>query len=250
MTTQVLLFTDRAAAIAPELARHLTRAGIQTKRCSTSSVAAWLLEERPYSLCLIHLTDNTCGGDNTRALLQRLHRSYPHLIAIVTAPTSATPNWPAMVCQSHPGVLTHALDADAIPMLVDRVRRLLGRSIGDVASQGGLLMHLPTGTIFTHPVATRLVSAYPHWIRVPRAGGGVTAVFRLRKWLDGCGSQVSVEALRGTGEYRIVCSEVGDLSPGRDGDPPRRTSLPGCSRSVGPLSLTGNCNSIPIPQAS
>ena len=166
--------------------------------------AMWRLEQEPVCLVLTEWRGQPDrAGATTGKLLRELAARYPHVHVIVCGEGLSAAVQQQVVI-AHPLAFVHDAGTGAA-MLGRRVEALAGRRVADLLLRAGVVFHEPSGAVFRHPLAVGLVLGYPHCAGGEESRGRTAmAAMRFRRWLEECGSAVSVEALRGEGRYRLV----------------------------------------------
>jgi hypothetical protein len=101
-----------------------------------------------------------------------------------------------------PTALAHS-PAAGPALLASRLDLLLGRVVGDLRIDQGLIIHERTGAEYHASLAVRLVLAYPHAVSC-EVHSDVVAMCRFRRWLAAQGSTVRVTSSRGMHRYQLV----------------------------------------------
>jgi hypothetical protein len=182
----------------------LASRGLEPTGCTTAAKAAWLIEERRFGLVLVGWAPTPDRhGTTTRELLRALYRCHRDATTVVCDEAISDPKVASVIHEAHPNALTH--DARlGHGSLGARIDKLMGRSIGDLRLDRGVVVHDATGDVFAHPIASRFLLAHPGGIEVSRQGAEVVAVHRLRQWLAKRHSCVQIVAQRGTRVYRMT----------------------------------------------
>ena len=97
------------------------------------------------------------------------------------------------ISTAHPGALMHDQQAAADSLRL-RIRGVLGRPFGDLLITHGVVVHIPCGRPFRHPIAAQLVGARGRAVLVRRSSPAAQAVFRFQKFLLAHGSPMRVVA--------------------------------------------------------
>ncbi len=139
-------------------------------------------------------------------ILTTLHRDHAEARVFVCIPASTE----AMdaVRAAHPEALLFSGRIDAAE-LAAWVASVMGRRVGDLRLDGGVVTHEPSGATHQHPLAVRLVAAHPRKV-VAHATGNAMEISRFRAWLRTTGSSVVVQNQRGKGLYSLVVEDVAE----------------------------------------
>jgi hypothetical protein len=86
------------------------------------------------------------------------------------------------------------------------VNGLLGGRVGDLALQGGVVVHLPSAEPMPHRVAVSLLTAKRANRPLLLSESDARAARRFQRWLQDCGSCVAVRALGGR-HYQLTVRE-------------------------------------------
>jgi hypothetical protein len=197
MSAKILLYCSRDSTQA--WSQRLQAVGFSPISAEGLGQARWLAEQEPIAACMVI---DTAQPSERQRLLRDLYRTQEQM-PLMLVHGGLEPDELNALCFANPRLLTHT-DGRGTLAPEWRLRQILKATLGDLEIHGRAIVHIPSGATFTHPVAFRLMTAATKWISIPRDGGGVTAVFRLRRWLARHSSSVSVEVLRGAGEYRMV----------------------------------------------
>ena len=195
-----------------EVLESLGRLGLEVVSAESVTEVLWLLDETAVAVAILdadHPWDLEAGSV-PGAALRRLADRFAGVPAIVSGTALAAAGARQLVQTLHPRALLH--EGPDVAGLAARAGRVVGRTIGDLSLIEGHVVHPLTGASFSHPVAVRLLSSYPAWVRVSPWNGSLSAIYRFRLWLTAVGSAARVEARRGSGEYRLV---TGPLTPAR-----------------------------------
>jgi CheY-like chemotaxis protein len=152
--------------------------------------------------------DERAGG--VHEVLRQVHSRHVNCIPLVYSAAVETIDEQAEVFGAHPHALfqskRHGLD-----QLVRRVDGLLSARVGDLAVQGGMVVHLPGGASHSHRVAVSLVTATRANRTLYLNDSDARAARRFQRWLEEVGSQVGVRPLGG----RFYQLAVGGAGEGR-----------------------------------
>lgn len=179
------------------------RRGLRPVATGSPAKAQWLLEEERPCLALLDWTSERDRlGVSTAEVLAGLARTHRDAIALVCDPAVADPAAMGPMCAAHPRVLLHDPRLGEAS-LGARLDRLLGRTVGDLRLEAGVLCHSPSGDLFPHRLGSRLLLAHPGAVEIDPASGERMALLRLRRWLEEHRSCVHVTAQRGVSLYRM-----------------------------------------------
>lgn len=200
MSTRALV-VGREAGRLIEVRDALERVGLVCTGVTGMRQAHWVLEELPVAAAVVH------WDDTVRPLLELLASSHAGVPTVAVADASDTAQVRA-ITDAHPWALLHDARLD-VRSLAQRVERLVGKRAGDLALRPTGVVHLPSGAVYRHPLAVRLVTAYPNWLALDGGPAVRSAVCRFRSWLRELGSCAGVESLSRASQWRLVVAERG-----------------------------------------
>ena len=194
MSAQALVVTSDLATM-DRWSGLLRARGIEPVCCATVEKARWLAEVQPIALALVEW--DAVEGPR---LLGEMFRSHGAVRVIVVGAGCLA----SEVEVAHAEALVHFGDLGSLGSRIDRI---MGRCLGDLALRDGVVVHLSSGEVFTHPIGAKLILAPHRTIHVDRVGGDAMALSRLRRWLTEVGSVVGGSSVRGCGEHRMVVAD-------------------------------------------
>ena len=121
--------------------------------------------------------------------------------------------------RAHPGALVHD-KAHGSHSLQRRLAELLSPHVGDLELDEryrNYVRHVPTGRLYKHRVAFKLVTNHPRDVMILREERAMwTGLDRFRRWLGDVDSVVTVESLgKWTQRYRLVVQGEGHAPDNR-----------------------------------
>jgi CheY-like chemotaxis protein len=138
-------------------------------------------------------------------VLRRLHQRHVNCIPLVYSAGVETIDEQARVYLLHPHALFQS-KRHGDKRLLERVNGLLGGRVGDLALQGGVVVHLPSAEPMPHRVAVSLLTAKRANRPLLLSESDARAARRFQRWLQDCGSCVAVRALGGR-HYQLTVRE-------------------------------------------
>jgi CheY-like chemotaxis protein len=164
------------------------------------------LEGRRPILAIIDLDMSRAPATERRVsvddVLRRLHQRHVNCIPLVYSAGVETIDEQARVYLLHPHALFQS-KRHGERRLLERVNGLLGGRVGDLALQGGVVVHLPSGEPMPHRVAISLVTAKRANRPLLLSESDARAARRFQRWLQECDSCVAVRAL-GSRHYQLT----------------------------------------------
>jgi CheY-like chemotaxis protein len=179
----------------------LENRGYRVLPASSTFEAACALSDDLVALAIIGWD----GQAETGELLRTLAGHHPDVRTLVTL-DARVDGAISTVAAYHAAALID--DSRQDPGLVaGRLDRLVGRRVGDLVLRGEVI-HDPSGAVFRHPIAARLLSASPSWVSLEGDVRCRSAIHHFRRWLLSCGSVVRVEGMARAGRWRVVELDV------------------------------------------
>ncbi len=206
---QVLLLEDRPEELAA-LRLAVDRAGLEALPVPTPRRALSLLE-----LCdpLLAVLDLDMAGVpaqerviTVEMVLQRLRDRHVNCIPLVYSACVETIEDQSRLFELHPHCLFQS-KRQGEDRLLRRLNALLAARIGDLAGRQGVVVHLPSGEVFSHRIAVALLAASRAHHTLVLAASDARAARRFEGWLRRCGSSVSVRPA-GNRHYRLSVEGV------------------------------------------
>ncbi len=175
--------------------------GWRVTAAETSRQGLAQVHGRTFAIVIIHWESFDVSMSD---ILTTLHRDHADAKVFVCIPASTE----AMdaVRAVHPEALLFSGRIDSAE-LAAWVASVMGRRVGDLRLDGGVVTHEPSGPTHKHPLAVRLVAAHPRKV-VAHATGTAMEISRLRAWLRTIGSSVQVRSHVGLGMYSLDVAEV------------------------------------------
>ncbi len=177
------------------LVRHLGRLGYATVGCRSADEALEALEEFRPTIAVIDrdLSLMPSRHHTSDDVLARLAHS-PHQACSVFMYSAHVDSAEALarLAYLHPRVMVQPKQA-GMPALLDRISRLMQRKLGDLGVDHGRVVHLPSGSRWTHRSGLALFLAHPRAITVDPSDA--RALRRMREWLEANGSVCGIEDL-------------------------------------------------------
>jgi DNA-binding NarL/FixJ family response regulator len=198
------------------LCQVITGAGLWPVGARSAAQAISLLEARaglvPPVMAIVD-RDMTKAPDQTRTsteVLQHLYRHMPECLVIVYSGNIDTVEARAEITRAHPRALLHDKHGAGNQDLLERVRTIVSRSVGDICVRDGQVFHqtaIPCAACegsdrgVRHWVAVSLVMSYEGAVTL-RTETMARAARRFRDWLAEHHSQVELLALGGN-KYQL-----------------------------------------------
>lgn len=145
-------------------------------------------------------------------ILRRIQTAHVNCIPLVYSAAVDTIDQQAEVYSAHPHALFQS-KRHGLERLIQRVDGLLSARVGDLAVQGGMVVHLPSGESHSHRVAVSLVTATRANRTLYLNDNDARAARRFQRWLTDVGSIVKVRPLGGR-FYQLTAGE----GPAEDGE--------------------------------
>jgi CheY-like chemotaxis protein len=184
-------------------------ANLEPLATATPRHAMARLEGRRPILAIIDLDMSRAPAAERRVsvddVLRRLHQRHVNCIPLVYSAGVETIDEQARVYLLHPHALFQS-KRHGEKRLLERVNGLLGGRVGDLALQGGVVVHLPSGEPMPHRVAISLVTAKRANRPLLLSESDARAARRFQRWLQDRGSLVAVRALGGR-HYQLTVRE-------------------------------------------
>lgn len=201
--SSLALVLEENPTAAEEVRTILSRRGLRVLIAPSPAVAQRQLARHDFALAVIDGTPDAPRQE----VLRQLARSHPHTLTVVRDDHVGDLPVAQAIHASHPAALTHDSRLGA-PSLATRLGHLLAKEVGDLALEGGRVVHEPSGRSFGPAVGAQLMLAHPRWMRVERTGAGSVGISRMRRWLVEVGSCVSLVGRGRDSHYRLEADAV------------------------------------------
>ena len=225
MTTRpTVLVLEDSRTERDELTTLLNGLGLDVWPTSSITKARNLIAANPdFDLAVIDWdmahSDDSAGEPTSQRVLELLAGKSRDTLTIVYARNLMRVTVNADIQRAHPAALLHDKSQGA-DTLEQRLVKILSAQVGDLELDERLrnhVRHIPTGKLFKHRAAFKLMAHYPRDVVFPREMRAMwTGMNRFRLWLDEVGSSVTVVSMgMATHRYRIALRESLNASDDR-----------------------------------
>jgi CheY-like chemotaxis protein len=173
------------------------------------------LDDLPLIDPLLAVVDWHVGGrGRVSELLSALAARDPATLVVVVSTRLNDCAVRRAISAAHPGALLHDAQAESDALRL-RIRTTVGRPFGDLVIRYGVVVHIPCGRPFRHPVAAKLLAARGRPVLAQRMTAAYLAARRFQSFLELHGSPIRVVAFHSGLRYladttaKPACEEAG-----------------------------------------